>query len=160
ASSGQPIRGNDPTDANQSVGSAFQQDWVRHLVGRWGPAARRGVRYYALDNEPSLWHVTHRDVHPTGATMDEILRTFISHSERIKTIDAGATIVGPEEWGWTGYFYSGYDQQRGAQSNFDTLPDRAAHGNWDYLPWFLDQMHGAERSSGRRLLDVLTVHYY
>ena len=50
---------------------AFQQGWVQHLVSRWGTAANGGLRYYILDNEPSIWHSTHRDVHPTGATMDE-----------------------------------------------------------------------------------------
>jgi hypothetical protein len=29
--------------------------------------------------------------------------------------------------------YSDYDQQWGAQHGGASLPDRAAHGNWDYL---------------------------
>ena len=32
----------------------------------------------------------------------------------IKAIDPSALVVGPEEWGWSGYFYSGYDQQYGS----------------------------------------------
>src|ERR1700687_4756151 len=69
---GQSVAGNDPNDANVASGSLFQQAWVQHLVSRWGTNANAGLRYYILDNEPSLWHATHRDVRPTGATMDEV----------------------------------------------------------------------------------------
>ena len=66
ATSGQHVTGNDPNDANVPSNSTFQQRWVQHLVGRWGTNANGGLRYYILDNEPSLWHGTHRDVRPTG----------------------------------------------------------------------------------------------
>ncbi|HXB57891.1 MAG TPA: glycoside hydrolase family 44 protein [Vicinamibacteria bacterium] len=157
---GQPVTGNDPNDASVASNSTFQQGWVQHLVSRWGTAANGGLLYYILDNEPSIWHSTHRDVHPTGATMDEIKNDILDYGARIKAQDAGALIVGPEEWGWSGYLYSGYDQQWGAQHGWSSLPDRAAHGNWDYLPWVLDQLHQHDVSTGQRLLDVFTVHYY
>ena len=62
---GQDVSGNDPSDANVPSTSVFQQGWVQHLVSRWGTTANGGLPYYILDNEPSLWHGTHRDVHPT-----------------------------------------------------------------------------------------------
>src|SRR5206468_8556096 len=66
ASDGAAITWNDPNDANVSSSSTFQQGWVNHLVGRWGAASAGGLKYYILDNEPGLWHGTHRDVQPTG----------------------------------------------------------------------------------------------
>jgi hypothetical protein len=75
-------------------------------------------------------------------------------------VDADAIIAGPEEWGWSGYFYSGYDQQWGSENGWSNLPDRAANGGMEYLPWFLDQMRRHEEQTGERLLDVFTVHYY
>ena len=69
---GQFVTGNDPNDANVPSTSLFQQGWVQHLVGRWGTNANGGLRYYILDNEPSIWHSTHRDVRPTSPTMAEI----------------------------------------------------------------------------------------
>ena len=63
---GQFVTGNDPNDANVPSNAVFQQGWVQHLVGRWGTNAAGGLRYYILDNEPSIWHSTHRDVRPTG----------------------------------------------------------------------------------------------
>jgi hypothetical protein len=157
---GQPVTGNDPNDANVPSTSLVQQGWVQHLVGRWGTNANGGLRYYILDNEPSIWHSTHRDVRPTGATMDEIRNKTIEFAQRIKTVDPSALVVGPEEWGWSGYFYSGYDQQWGSTHGWSSLPDRGAHGGADYLPWFLDELRRNHQTTGQRLLDVFTVHYY
>ena len=151
---------NDPNDASVLVDSTFQQGWVQHLVTRWGSAANGGVRYYILDNEHSIWHGTHRDVHPTGASMDEIKQKMIDYATKIKAADPGALVVGPEEWGWSGYLFSGLDQQTGAQNGWSFFPDRSSHGNMDYLPWLLDQMRQNHQSTGKRLLDVFTVHYY
>ncbi len=157
---GQNVTGNNPADANVAADATFQQGWVGHLVGQWGQSSAGGLRYYILDNEPSIWQSTHRDVHPVGATMDEIRDKAVEYATRIKSLDPGAQVVAPEEWGWTGYFYSGYDQQYAAAHGWSSFPDRAAHGGWDYLPWFLDQMRQQEAASGQRLLDVFTVHYY
>ena len=157
---GQFVTGNDPNDANVPSTSTFQQSWVQHLVGRWGTNAGGGLRYYILDNEPSLWHSTHRDVRPTSPTMNEIRDKTIEFAQKIKAVDASALVVGPEEWGWSGYFYSGYDQQWGSQHGWGSLPDRNNHGGADYLPWFLDQMRQRQTATGQRLLDVFTVHYY
>jgi PKD repeat protein len=157
---GQNITGNDPNDANVPNNTTIQQGWVQHLVSQWGTASGAGLKYYILDNEHSIWQSTHRDVHPTGATMDEIRQRVIDYATMVKGVDPAATVVGPEEWGWSGYFYSGYDQQYGAAHNWCCYPDRAAHGNWDYLPWLLDQLHQNEVATGKRLLDVFSVHWY
>lgn len=160
SATGQPITGNDPADANVTSTPLFQAAWVQHLVDRWGAASAGGVRHYILDNEPSIWFSTHRDVRPIGATMEEVRNTFLEYGSKIKAADPGALVLGPEEWGWSGYFYSGYDQQWYANHGWGTFPDRSAHGNRDYLPWLLDQLRAAEASTGQRLLDVFTVHYY
>ena len=159
-STGQNVAGNDPNDANVQNSTSFEQGWVQHLVGTWGTAASGGLHYYILDNEPSIWFGTHRDVHPTGPTMDEVLQKTIAYATMIKSVDPGALVVGPEEWGWSGYFYSGYDQQWGSAHGWSNLPDRQAHGGWDYLPWLLDQVHKYDVAHGTHLLDVFSVHYY
>jgi hypothetical protein len=157
---GQYVTGNDPADANVPSTSLLQQQWVQHLVTRWGTNANGGLRYYILDNEPSLWHATHRDVHPTGQTLDEIRDKMIDYANRIKAVDPSALVVGPEEWGWSGYFFSGYDQQYGNTHGWSVLPDRTNHGGVDYLPWLLGALRQNDTANGRRLLDVFTVHYY
>jgi hypothetical protein len=133
---------------------------VRHLVSKWGTAERGGLRYYILDNEPSVWHSTHRDVHPTGAKMGEVRRRILDYASRIKEVDPGALVVAPEELSWTGFFRSGYDQQWGAKYGWrGPFPDRSTNSGWLYLPWLLDQLRQEHERSGRRLVDILSVHY-
>jgi hypothetical protein len=158
--SGQYVTGNNPTNANQTADSLFAQNWVQHFTQTFGPANKGGLSYYLLDNEPSLWHVTHRDVHPIGAKMSEIATKTEDYAAKIKAADPNALVVGPEEWGWSGYFYSGYDQQYGNAHGWSNLPDRAANGNQDYLPWLLSTLHSYDVANKTKSLDVLSVHYY
>jgi PKD repeat protein len=160
AATGQNITGNDPNDANVPNSSSFQAGWVQHMVNRWGTAASGGLRYYIMDNEASIWFSTHRDVHPQGPTMDEILSKWLDYAGTIKGIDSSAQIVGPEEWGWSGFLFSGADQQYGAEHGWSSYPDRAAHNNMDYLPWLLSQLRQSTVAGGLRPLDVFSVHWY
>ena len=158
---GQFVPNNDKNDANVPANAAFHDGWFAHLVGRWGTAATGGVRYYILDNEYSIWHATHRDVHPVGAGMDEIRDKMVDFATRIKNHDPGAQVMAPEEWGWLGYLLSGADQQWADEhQQWSNTPDRVAHAGWDYVPWLLDQMRQREVATGRRLLDAFSLHYY
>jgi hypothetical protein len=155
-----PITTNNPADANFATNSTFQQAFVQHLTNRWGLSTNGGVRYYLMDNEHSIWHSTHRDVHPVGTTMQELRDKFFDYAGKVKTLDPSALVLAPEEWGWSGYLYSGYDQQYGSQHGWGSLPDRAANGNWDYMPWLLDQFRQRATNTQQRLLDYFTLHFY
>jgi PKD repeat protein len=157
---GQPVVGNNRLDANVLNSTTLQAAWISHLVQRFGTASSGGVKYYVLDNEYSLWHSTHRDVWPTGATMEQVRDAMIAYSGAIKNVDPGALVVGPEEWGWSGYIFSGYDQQYGSRNGWSFLPDRAGHGGMDYLPWLLQELKQRSDIDGRRVIDVFTVHFY
>ena len=151
----------DPNDANTPATPDFQRGWLDHLTMKWGKAAGGGVGWYLLDNEPALWNSTHRDAHPKGATMQEVLDDMLAYSAMIKSVDPAAKTLGPEEWGWNGYIYSGADEQYGAAHGWNsTFPDRASHGGMDYLPWLLDQVHKHDSKTGKRSLDVFTAHIY
>jgi glycosyl hydrolase family 44 len=163
ASDGANITWNTPTDANLANDNLLQRGWIQHVVARWGLAVNGGLRYYILDNEPSLWHSTHRDVHPTGAAMNEIRDKWIMYAREVKNTDPGALVVAGEEWGWLGTKLSGYDQWYGnthGWTDWSLLPDRSSHGQMDYLPWLLQQMQQQSAADGHRLVDVLTAHYY
>ncbi len=158
-----PITWNDPNDANTPVTSTFQQGYVQHLMNRWGSSTNGGVRYYLMDNEHSLWQSTHQDIHPVGPTMQEIRDKIFDYGSMVKANDPNALVCGPEEWGWPGYLYSGYDQQwSGAHHDYNQsdYPDRTANGGMDYMPWLLNQMHQYELTNGVRLLDYFTLHCY
>jgi len=154
---------NDPNEANFFTNVLFQQGYVQHLTNRWGASTNGGVQYYLMDNEHSLWQSTHRDVHPIGPTMQEIWNDMRAYGSMVKSNDPNAWVLGPEEWGWPGYFYSGYDQQWAGWHGWpsiSTYPDRNANGGWDYGPWLLRQFQNYNATNGHRLLDYFTLHCY
>ena len=154
ASNGSQITGSNPADAYVASSPAYQQGWISHLVGKWGPASGAGVRYYAMDNEPSLWYGTHVDVHPNPPPMQEIYDKTVAYSAMIKAQDANAQVLGPEEWGYYALFRSGLDQANNNDS------DTYAHGGIGYVPWLLQTLHTHDAGTGVRSLDVFTTHYY
>jgi hypothetical protein len=151
------LAGNNPNDANtpsslNTPGTIMQQDFINHLVATH---AGNPLKYYMLDNEGSLWWYDHFDVMPTGIHDDDMITRMENYGGAIRASDPNAIITGPEEWGWSGYLFSGYDQWR---YNIDfTTPDHDAHG--DYIPYMLSQIN-AHDAGGPRSLDVLTVHFY
>ncbi len=158
---GNKVTGNNPNDANMPVTIEYQRDWLNHLIGKFGKSNAGGVSYYLLDNEPGLWHETHRDVLPVGAKMQELFNREYRAAIMIKSLDPTAKVVGPEAWGWLEYLYSGYDFQWLGQHNWQQpSPDRAAHGNMDQAAWLLQQFRQVSINVGKRLLDVFSVHYY
>ena len=153
---GMPVTGNDPADANTPFSPADAMDWVRHMVGRWGPAAAGGVRYYLLDNEPGLWHETHRDIRPAGIRAGDYLKLSADYARAIRAADPAARIVAPEAWGWNGYRYSGYDQDYARRHGWSALPDRdTVLAGQDYLPWLLSRWKALDVP-----VDIVSVHYY
>ena len=150
---GSYVTGNDPADTSKPIGPDFVSRWMAHIAGRVGTAAAGGVRLWALDNEPFLWNSTHHDVHPAGVSYDELWAKTTSIAGAIKAQDPNAKVLGPADWGWCAYFFSGAD-------GCSPGADRAAHGGEDFLPWYLDQAKAWETAHGSRLLDYLDVHYY
>ena len=160
---GKPVTGNDPNDAAMPVTPQFVTDWVKHLVDEWGGANGGGVRYYLLDNEPGLWSSSHRDVVPIAPTGALLRDTIIATAKAIRAGDPNAKIVGPEEWGWTGFLYSPADvQAAGASGNWNpnSLADRKAMGGRDFMPWLLSELYAEQKRSGIKMLDVFSLHIY
>jgi hypothetical protein len=148
------------SSSDSSSGGAdnvYQDEWVRHLVDRFGPADAGGVGYYVIDNEPDIWNSTHTDVHPVEMSYDDRLSNFLDYAGAIKDVDPSARVLGPALSGWTGYFYSARDR---GPDNFRTHADRRAHGDMAFLPWWLEQIRQHDERTGRRTLDMLDVHYY
>ncbi|MGF6933838.1 hypothetical protein OKW41_002977 [Paraburkholderia sp. UCT70] len=155
APDGTPIR-NDPDDASLLDDPQSQQERVRQLTRGSGSAGSDGVHYYLMDNEPSLWQLNHRDMHPIGAHAGEVANKVIAYSHAVKAADPGARVVAPEEWGWTGYRFSGFDQQYFAAHGQGNPPDRENETRgMDYVPWLLTQWKQAGRP-----VDVFSLHFY
>jgi hypothetical protein len=157
AATGHPITGNNPVDANVPNSVSTQQAWIQHLIQKWGLSAAGGLKYYIMDNEPSLWSSTHLDIHPAEETYQELFNDYVSYAGAVRALDPNAIIVGPEEWGWWAQFLSGYDQQNGIGASGS---DYNTHNKMYYYPWLLSQLHSYQQSTGKQLLNVLSVHYY
>ena len=159
ATDGTPIIGNDPTDTSVATDPAFAQAWMQHLINRFGTAAEGGVAYYALDNEPTIWGETHRDVYPEPMSYDKLRERTYEYAAAIKQTDPTAKTFGPVFWGWTAYFYSTLDQAAGG-SWWNSPVDRNAHDGTELVAWYLQQMQAYEQQNNIRILDYLDLHYY
>ena len=154
---GNRIVGNDPADTSIAAPPSFEASWVAHLQATFGNANSGGVRYYALDNEVMLWNSTHRDVHPVPPTYDEIWSKTLAYATAIKGQDAGAVVMGPVTWGYSDLFTSAKDA---ADCNCSQGNDRNAHGGMPFVAWYLQQVCANPLPGGKRLVDVLDLHYY
>ena len=104
---GQLVRANDPNDTSVAIGPDFVAEAIA-FVSRHG--AKDGAKYWALDNEPMIWHQTHRDVRPEPLGYDEFWDRTVKYAEAIKKADPAAKVAGFCSWGWTDLFYSAKDE--------------------------------------------------
>ncbi|MEP7285554.1 MAG: glycoside hydrolase family 44 protein [Chloroflexota bacterium] len=144
------IVGNDPTDTSVANTPAFQQGWLSHLIGKYGTAANGGVQIYQLDNEPSDWFETHRDIHPAPLGYIELLNRSKSYAAAIKQSDPSAKVLGPGDFGYFAYITS-----------FDPNDGPNQHNGLKFAEFYLQQMAAYQQShGGLRLLDYFDEHYY
>jgi len=158
--SGQPLQIGGPTDTSVAVDPDFVGDWVKHTRRLLAGTGAGRVAYWALDNEPTLWHETHQDVRFGDRRLaspelgyDELWERTVAYASAIRQADPEARILGPVAWGWCAYFTSAKDKCQPG-------PDRAAHGGKPLLQWYLQQVCAYQKTTGVRLIDVLDVHYY
>jgi hypothetical protein len=152
---GRALTGNDPTDTSRRITPKTVKGWVAALTSAYGRRAAGGVAVYELDNEPSLWDDTHRDVFPEPLTYQQLLDRTVRYASAIKAADPTARTLGPSDWGWCAYFYSPADQ-----GGCGDGPDKASHGGMAFVPWYLRQLRRLDAAGGPRLLDYLDEHYY
>jgi hypothetical protein len=123
--------------------TSLQQQWVQHLVSTFGTAAKGGVKFYQLDNEPDGWSNTHRDVMPVQATYPTITQLGQQYAAAIKQADSTAFVLGPSDFtlgGWIG--------------------DTSHQGGFFAGQYYLQQMAAYEKAHGQRILDYFDEHYY
>ncbi len=116
----------------------------------------KGPRIYMLDNEPALWNSTHRDVHPEPLGYDELMKLTKEYATVIRDNDPEGLIAGPTAYGWMEYNFSAKDAKAGAHLK----PDRRAHDDLPLIAWYLRELKAHEQKTGKKLLDLLDVHFY
>jgi hypothetical protein len=153
--SGTPLLAGNPKRTSIEATPEFIGRWISAITAADAKRDQK-VAMYLLDNEPMLWHDTHRDVHPAPVSYDELLQRTVSYGTAIRKANPQAVIGGPASWGWPEYFYSAVD----AQAGFSKKPDRLKHGDVPLLAWYLQQLAEHEKKTGTTLLNVVDVHFY
>ena len=134
--------------------------------------------FYSLDNEPALWgeslppgfnvdnwdnHLgnqpgrTHPEIHPYAPTFAEMKQKTIDNAAAIKDVNPNAVV-----FGGVGYGYAEFTGLQGA-SDFTSSPSHPGGdhaGELNYYEYLLQQVHNAEVTQGRKLMDVLDLHWY
>ena len=116
--------------------TAWATEWVQYLVGRYGSAADGGVRFWDLDNEPSGWSNTHRDIIPVTrpyAGDGGITELGIQFATAVKATDPTALILGPVDFGYPVYSYAGgyLDEHYYPSSSIGSLANTTDPGDAD-----------------------------
>lgn len=128
-------------------GKVYADEFVAYLESQFPSAQTDAQRriFYMLDNEPDLWSSTHSEIHPAALTYAEIVQKNTDFADAIKAVAPKSIVFGPVNYGWAGY------------ANLQGAPDA---NNRDFLDFYLDSMKAAEGTKGKRLVDVLDVHWY
>ena len=151
---GTSVTGNNHYDTSIVADPDFVADWVKAMKEKFPRLFTERRIILAPGNEPMLWHVTHRDVHPDPTSSRELRDRFVAMARAIKAAAPEIQIAGPELWGWPAYFDSALDAGRHDHA------DRRVRGGADFLPWFLQELRAEEQRGGTRLLDYVSVHFY
>ena len=135
-----------PFSATPDASDAFvyQDEFAWFLSTRWAGAAH--PLHLMLDNEPDLWASTHAEVQRSPLTYAALLAQSVEFAGALKDAAPGSMTFGPVSYGWNGYV------------NLQNAPDAGTFG--DFLEYYLAGMGQASTAQGRRLLDVLDLHFY
>ena len=134
-------------------GYVYMDEYINYLVNTLGDSqSETGIKAYALDNEPSLWHHTHSRIQSERITCAELMNKSVDLAKVVKEMDSGAEVFGPSLFG-----YSAFDTLAGA-SDWESIRSENDY-RW-FIDYYLDEMHKAENECGTRLLDVLDIHFY
>jgi hypothetical protein len=154
---------------SQSLDTSYMSDWVAHLVSTFGTAAKGGVKYYQLDNEPDNWQALRLDVYPTlyppgtfcesfydtiasvgtNITQDFINRTM-AYATAVKNADPSANVLFMST-------ESALDLVALAALECGTPGPYTASSSLTAQILALGAKH--EASTGQRILDCVDMHY-
>ena len=132
-------------DMNDNV--VYSDEFVHFFVNRFGAASMStDIRWYSLDNEP----FTDPRIHSQKVKAEELVAHSIELASSVKNVDPHSKILGLVLYGFSAY---------------ETLQDASdwnlVRNNYRWsIDYYLDKLKEAEQTTGKRLLDVLDLHWY
>ncbi len=164
------IWGNDPNLSMVKNSPEFQKGLVENIKKLFGGAAGKGVKFYTLDNETGLWNSTHRDTHPKGTSAEDQADRHERYAAMIKSVDPDAKVIGFASWGvmdlagsnvdYTPPGPDGYKHYGDFKNPADRWSERKKHGDKSQLVYLLERFKEFEKKHGKRLIDVIDIHWY
>ena len=146
----------DHTKTCTTTTCVYRNDWAAALATAFGSGScpipyfsSTSCHFYDMDNEIDIWGGTHRDVHPSPTTYDELQNIYLTEASNMKAWDPQAVRMGWVSCCWYYYWNS-------AAGN----TDKSTHANIDFMPWWLNQIAWNDAVNGARTLDIFDVHAY
>jgi hypothetical protein len=171
------------TSPNKTDDYVFTDEFVN-----WAESTKQVNQplWYSLDNEPSLWGEalpagwqsgvepnpccnpangvnpspqgrTHPTIHPYAPTFTEMRDKTIAHAASIKDLNPNALVFGGVGYGWNEF--TSLQNAPGALTT-PAHPGGDEAGEMHYYEWLLQQVRAQEVAQGRKLMDVLDLHWY
>ncbi len=148
------------TTPNASDGFVYQDEFVNWVESTYPGRSTHPTApvFFSLDNEPDIWHLTHKEIFsdlndnastPRLQTYTGFADTSVVYASAIKSVLPNALVFGAATATYTGITLLGRYPS----------PD-PVYGTQNFTDVYLDRMRAAETAAGRRLLDVLDVHFY
>jgi Glycoside hydrolase family 44/PEP-CTERM motif len=171
---------------NTSDDFVYTDEYVNWVEAHKAPGQQV---FYDLDNEPGLWGEplpsnwqpgvpacpschppiigvaqspqgrTHGEVHPSAPTYAELRKDTIDNASAIKDVNPNAMVFGGVGYGWSDFT----SLQGGATDPAHPVlshPGGNPPDGLNFYDYLLQQVHVAEVSQGRKLMDVLDLHWY
>lgn len=135
------------TSPNLRDRDVYQEDFVALVAetNAYTGTSPENTLLLCLDNEPDLWNSTHSMIFPAKVTYADVIRRSIDTARMIRRHIPKGVLMGPASYGWHGY---------------ETLSDAPDRNGRDWLETYLTAMAQASATSGTRLLDALSIHFY
>lgn len=125
----------------------YQDEFVNVMESLFPEAKTDGMKkiFYSLDNEPDLWSETHPRIQLTPVTYAGLLSRSVQFASAIKSVAPHALVFGTANYGYNG---------------FESLQNATDANGRNFIEYYLDEMKKGSDREGKRLLDVLDVHWY
>ncbi|NLK80946.1 MAG: carbohydrate-binding protein [Bacteroidales bacterium] len=139
---------------DKTDGKVYIDEFVNYLKHTLGQVGEGGVDGFGIDNEPALWASTHPYIRPNALSLDEFFYKTIEVGSVVKGIARKTEVFGPMFYGWNSMLRLSMDVYT------DWSAIRTAKGYGWFVDFYLDSLAKVEQEYGKRILDVLAVHWY
>jgi len=132
----------------------YIDEYVHYLKMMHGFANKGGINAYSIDNEPDLWYESHPKAQKSPQKIASLIDKTLQTSLAIKSADSTALVFGPALGNW--YACKNFNSNDNLWSSIYSSKYKS---EW-FISMYLDTMHVLSTQNGKRLIDVVDIHWY